>query len=566
MRGFVLLACLVVLGGCASLETRMRERRADRESIEASFASPEPRLPALAAESCAWSRTGDCEERLERMAWDRDPAVRDAAIRTLGEICGDDAREALARIVEGEGASDAMVAAARRCPTADLTLALEGESRSHGDSGAFEERQAWLAWLDGVVAQPPPREKAVELRDRVARALQREYAEGARALEISRTRERAWAAVEAGDLEEAAFHGKTLDSLGAPTGDLLRAMQAKLLARARKLFDESLRARELDRAEKVLATLPVLSLKDPTLATRVEVARYEKLLPKATAMEKLARSGRIDDARAARREVVEGGGETLLTDLAKASRRRSEELIENGRFAEAWTESWSLRETESRASDEFVARFGKARWRSEGLGMSRAQLASFVEDLGEHAPVLARARLEVFRQIDGAAAGRSASSEKAMSMIADDLRRAIERCDEANDDLPAPSDKFSVADMPEALEYVAQRVPTQKQRVDLRRTRDEGKDLVKQVGSQRERLRELADAAERCQSVTKELAWYEGAPPGSEAHAKARSAAKKTQGCLTDLVARVDSFQRQGEACQRYLEKASTALQGALNR
>jgi len=566
MRRFVLLVSMFVLGGCASLETRMRERRADRESIEASFSSPEPRLRALAAESCAWSRTGDCEDRLERMAWDPDPSVRDAAIRTLAALCGDDAREALARIVEGEGASDAMIAAAERCPTADLTIALEGASRSHAVAGSFEERKAYLTWLDEVVAQPGPREKAVELRDRVAHELQREYAEGARALEISRTRESAWAAVDAGDLGEAAAHVKALAALGAPIGDLFRPMQSKLLARAREVFEEVLRSGDFDEAEGLLASMPALLLKEPTLATRVEVARYEKLLPKATAMEKLARGGRIDEARVARREVAEGGGEKLLIDLAKASRRRAEELVEKGRFADAWTESWSLRETGSVASDEFVARFGEARWRSEGLGMSKAQLASFVGDLGERAPVLARARLEVFRRIDGAAAGRSAASEQAMSMIADDLRRAIERCDEANDDLPAPSDKFSVADMPSALEYVAQRVPTQKQRVELRRTRDEGNELVKQVTSQRERMRDLAEAAEHCQSVTKELAWYEGAPPGSEAHAKARAAAKKVQGCLTDLVARVDSFQRQGESCQRYLEKASTALQGALDR
>ncbi|HWV37427.1 MAG TPA: HEAT repeat domain-containing protein, partial [Vulgatibacter sp.] len=367
MRRVFALFCVLALGGCASLETRMREQRADRESIEASFSSVEPRLRSLAAESCTWSRTEACEERLERMALeDPDDGVRASAIRTLGRICGDAARRALLRIAAVAKGEEAIVEAAVRCPAADLTLVLEGAARSRFE-GTPEERKAWLAWLEGVVAQPPPREEARALRDRVARQLRRENAEAARAMEISRTREKAWAALDAGELEEAAVQVAHLAALGAPSGDLLRRIAAMDLQRTRRAFDEALRDGDPDWAEGLLREVPALQLQDPTLAFRAQVARYDMLLPSATWVEDLARSGKVDEARAERRKLLERGGEAVLLDQARASRRRSEQLVEKGRFAAAWRESWSLRETESVAAERFMVRFGVERWRREGL-------------------------------------------------------------------------------------------------------------------------------------------------------------------------------------------------------
>jgi len=429
------------------------------------------------------------------------------------------------------------------------------------------------ASLEGGVREQRPEQEPVEAsvssdeeRDLVSRQQRREYAEVARALEISQTREKAWAALDADVLEEAAAHVKNLAALGAPSGDLLRRMAAMHLSRARRAFDDALRDGEPELAEKILVDTPVLRLEDPTLGTRAEIVRYEKLLPIAAQVERLARSGRVDEARAERRKLVEGGGEPVLIDLAKVSRRRSEELVEKGKFAAAWRESWSLRETESVAAEKFVARFGVLRWRHEGIGMTRAQLDSFVDDLGDQAPAQATRRLALFRLLDETAAGRSVAATKAMGRIGEDLRAAVLRCNEANGDLPAPADEFSLGEMPAALEYMAQRVPTQKQRAELRRTRDEGRELLRKVMQQREQLHDLVQAAERCEGGVKELAWYEGAPPGSEGYAKSLAAAKRTHACLWDLVKRVDSFQRQGETCVRYLEKASTALQGAFGR
>ncbi|HEY0840787.1 MAG TPA: hypothetical protein VGD74_11415 [Vulgatibacter sp.] len=562
MRRIVFLSCWVALAGCASVETRLREARADRDTIEGAFGSPHAHLRSLAAESCAWSRTADCEGRLEEMAReDADAGVRDAAIRTLGRLCGDDARLALLRLVGQTGASDAMRSAAGDCPTADLALDLADPGRT---AGSFEEKQRRLAWLDGVVAMPAPRDRAKRLRERLARELRREHEEAARAIEVSKIREEAWAALNSSRWEDAASRIETLAAMGAPSGDLLRRLAGLRLARESVRFHEALRAGEFFEAQWILASVPELQIVDPTLATRIEFARYDSLLPKAQAAERLARRGDVDEARTARQQLLSQEGEAVLIDLAKASRHRAEAHLEKGRFAEAWAESWSLRETETVASDKFVARFAAERWRREGFDMTRTKLASFVDDVGEHAPVEAKRRLELFGLLDGVATGNASAASEATRRIAADLRSWLERCNKADRGLPTPADEFSLQEMPAALEYLAQRVTTQRKRVELRRVRDEGKALAKKVEAQRPRLHDVSAAADRCLEAGTELEYYEGAPPGSEAYAKARIASKKVHACLVELSRQVDTFARQGSDCRSYLEKAAAVFQQAM--
>lgn len=409
-------------------------------------------------------------------------------------------------------------------------------------------------------------ETADRAPDRGALQPSRDHAEGARALEISLIREKAWAALDAGAVEEAASHVSVLVTMGAPSGDLVRRIVAVRLRRSGGAVADALRAGDPDEAERILRDEPALALLDPTLGTRAQIARYQMLAPRALEVERLARSGRVDEARAERRKLVEDGGEPVLIDRAKVSRRRSEALVEKGEFAAAWAESWSLRETESVAAERFVARFGSERWRREGIGMTKAQLSSFLDDLGDQAPVQATNRLALFRLLDETAAGSSSAATKALARIGEDLRGALSCCNEANGELPAPADRFSLGEMPAALEYVAQRVPTRRQRMELRRTRDEGEGLLREVMGQREGLHSLVEAAERCDESAKELAGHVRAPPGSEAFGKGLAAAKRTRACLQELMERVDGFQRQGEACLRYLEKAANALQGAFDR
>lgn len=554
MVRFLILACALVLAGCASVETRLRERRADRETIDESFSSPDPLLRKLAAESCVWSRTKDCEDRLEDMArWDGDAAVRAAAVRTLGSICGDDARRILVRLFRAVPLRDALSDAAETCPTADLALALHGDR----SPSTLEEQERYLSWLEGVVKLPAPRASATDALDRTRRGLEREYAEIARAREIAEMSEEVRSALAAGNLSLAVSGLYSLARAGVPGGELGRQAGLLQFGEAHGLLNEALRKGDPDAAQAILSEWPALATFDPTVDARIEFARHALMEPRAAKVEKLARSGAFDEAQAEWRRIEEEGGRPVLVDRAKAARFRAEALVAKRNFADAWKESWMLRQTDSSVSRTFIEGFAAARWKHEGLRMSRAQLTAFVEDVGEHAPSRARDRLALLRNLELARAADSAAAKKAIEQLLGEVRRATEECTEPKQ-LPAPMDEFSVGEMPDLLEYAAERTTSSKSRVELRRLRDEGRAIQKTMGKQE--WVDHAAAVLECKEPLLELAWYEDSPPGSEAHAKARSAATRVHRCLTDAAKGIDAYQLQGSMCLGFIERATDAL------
>lgn len=559
----LLFLSVFFLGGCATLETRLREERADRESIEEAFLSPEPRIRALAAESCVWSRTQGCAERLQVMAQSDDAQeVRDAAVRTLGALCDDEARRRLVELVGTIEARGAFSDANARCPIADLRLALEGEGFERSLPDTLQGRQRHLDWLEELVTLSAPRRDVILARDRVAAALQQEHAEGARAEEIERAVAVGWRAVESGKISDANEIITQLIGLGAPAGALLRRVSSMSLARARSSLLDALERADPDEAERLLEEVPLLSWKDPTLAERIENSRYQLLLPEVLAVEKLAASGRVDEAGDRWWELSELGAEPILIDRAKAARHRAERLVERGRFDEAWRASWILRFGESPAAEKFIASYSEERWRREGIELSSAELRGFIDEVGAHAPRAAQERLELLTWLDRLGSGDAFAAVNAAGRLASDLRGALRRCEQADPALPAPADQFNLQEMPGALEYLAERVTTHAERTRLRRVRDEARELIRAVSSQRDKLHEVVRTAERCQEISRDLEFYRGARPGSEAFEKARAASMKAHACLIELLERVDLFQRQAEACGLMLRKASDEIQG----
>lgn len=573
-RGLVFASvALGLLASCASTRTLLQEERADRETIEAAFLAEDPALRCLAARSCLWSPTDDCNERLGALAVeDEDTTVRICAVDVLAARCADGARASLADLrprISPE-VEEAFLGAARRCPSADLHLALAEEGLSAGEPIHLGPppgegwRERWH-WLLEIAPLDPPRERTLAALEEVRRELDVEEAEKQRRQEAEDLLRQAEVLLGQGALDEARRLGTQAALRGADAQILLRRIEMASLLEA---GEHLLEARDAENPRAALARLAAapwgFDLLYPEARGIGLLRRYEEDLREAREIEALARQGDVDAALFRLQRLPEQTLTQPFIDLAAVAEYEALRLVAQGKFEEAWTRAWLARADLFISATPFLRAFAEAQWREEGLAMDREQLATYLARVEDHAPTPAKERAFILELEARVRRGDASAARTYLASFAERGIRAAGRCfGETEGLVPEPLVGVTIDQVSPLLEYGALHVTTVGARRALRARKKQSEELAHGAHRLVDELEKLTESVAACADGIQTLDYHRGARPGSEAHRIVGRASEKILQCGARAEGLLRRIEDRGSACLRLLNEVGTLMQEA---